>query len=346
MSGTSLDGLDIACCVFKKKSGQWGFSIEQAVTIKYSSTWMQKLSGAHLLSGIELVALDAEYGKFLGETCLKFIQKNKVRADFIASHGHTIFHQPKRKFTWQLGNGNALHAGSGLPVVYDFRSLDVARGGEGAPLVPAGDKILFNDYDVCLNLGGIANLSLDEKGKRVAFDICFANMGLNYLAAQVNKTYDHGGTIAASGEPDRKMLNDLSKIYRQLKNKRPSLGREIFEQSIKPVLDNKEISISDKLRTFTESTAIEIAEAIQVTKKRVNVLCTGGGAFNSFLMATLLDTCGDNASLVLPDHEIIKFKEAMVFAFLGVLRVRGEVNCLRSVTGATRDSSGGSMIGF
>ena len=346
MSGTSLDGLDIAYCVFKKDSDRWKFSVEKANTIKYTSAWMQKLSTAHQLTGVELAALDAEYGKLLGDLCLRFIQMHKIKADFIASHGHTVFHQPKRKFTYQLGNGNALHASAGLPVIYDFRSLDVARGGEGAPLVPVGDEILFSDYDICLNLGGIANLSRNEKGKRLAFDICFANMGLNYLAAQLNKTYDHGGEAASSGEINTGMLRDLGKAYKRFKSKRPSLGRELFEQTFKPILDTKKISVQDKLRTFTESTAEEIVEAFQLTKKPATVLCTGGGAFNSFLISTILDKGEDKAALVLPDDEIVKFKEAIVFAFLGVLRKRNEVNSLKSVTGASLDSSGGIAIGF
>jgi len=346
MSGTSLDGLDIAYCVFKKDNDGWRFSVEKAITTKYPSSWLQKLSNAHLLPAVELAALDVEYGKLLGDLCLRFIRKHKITADFIASHGHTVFHRPKRRFTYQLGNGNALHASAGLPVIYDFRSLDVARGGEGAPLVPAGDEILFSDYDVCLNLGGIANLSRNEKGKRIAFDICFANMGLNYLAGQLNKPYDHNGDAASAGEINPAMLRDLRNAYKRFKFKRPSLGRELFEQTFKPILDTKKITIYDKLRTLTESTAEEIVEAFQLTKKPVNVLCTGGGAFNSFLISTILDKSEDKAALVLPDDEIIKFKEAIVFAFLGVLRKRNEVNCLKNVTGASSDSSAGLIIGF
>lgn len=346
MSGTSLDGLDIAYCVFKKDADRWKFSVEKTITIKYTPAWLQKLSTAHQLSAVDLAALDAEYGKLLGDLSLRFIQKHKIKADFIASHGHTIFHQPKRKFTYQLGNGNALYAAAGLPVIYDFRSLDVARGGEGAPLVPIGDELLFSDYDVCLNLGGIANLSRSDKGKRVAFDICFANMALNYLASQLNKAYDHNGEVSSTGEINVGMLRDLRNAYKRFKLKRPSLGRELFEQTFKPILDTKKISVQDKLRTVTESTAEEIVEAFQVTKKPVNVLCTGGGAFNSFLISTILDKSEDKAALVLPEDEIIKFKEAIVFAFLGVLRKRNEVNCLKSVTGASVDSSVGVTVGF
>lgn len=345
MSGTSLDGLDIACCNFRKEDGGWSFSIEKAVTIKYSPPWIKKLSQAHVLSASALLALDAEYGKFLGTTCASFVSKHKLRVDFIASHGHTIFHQPKAGFTFQLGDGNCLHASSGLPVVFDFRSLDVARGGEGAPLVPAGDKFLFDEYEACLNLGGIANISMDVKEKRNAFDICFVNMGFNYLAAKKKKQFDKGGELAAAGEVNKKMLQALNGIYKSLRTRRPSLGREIFEKRIQPLLDQKNISVEDRMRTLLESAATEIVQTFP-TENKTNVLCTGGGAFNSFLITTMLDKINDNVHLVIPEDDVVKFKEALIFAFLGVLRVRGEVNCLKTVTGAKTDSSSGLMIGF
>jgi anhydro-N-acetylmuramic acid kinase len=346
MSGTSLDGLDVASCTFKKIKSGWEYAIEKAITIKYPAGWITKLSNAHHLSGEELLTLDAAYGKYLGDICTKFIALHKLKVDFIASHGHTIFHQPVKGFTFQLGNGNAIHAATGLPVISDFRSLDVALGGEGAPLVPAGDKYLFQEYDVCLNLGGIANLSMDVKGTRLAFDICFCNMGLNYLACQAGKTYDAEGRMANTGELNTSMLNRLRKIYSTIELKRPSLGREFFEKQIQPLLDQKNISLPDRLRTFTESIAVEIIRSILPVKKNPSILCTGGGAFNSFLISRMLDHVGDDASLIIPEENVLKFKEALVFAFLGVLRLNKEINCLKSVTRASRDSSVGIMIGF
>lgn len=345
MSGTSLDGLDIACCNFKKEHDRWSFSIEKAITVKYSPLWINKLSQAHMLSASALLALDAEYGRFLGTTCASFVSKHKLRVDFIASHGHTVFHQPKAGFTFQLGNGNALHASSGLPVIFDFRSLDVARGGEGAPLVPAGDKFLFGDYEACLNLGGIANISMDIKQKRSAFDICFVNMGFNYLAAKKKKQFDKGGALAAAGEVNKKMLLALNNVYKNFRLKRPSLGREIFEKRILPLLDQKNISVEDRMCTLLESAATEIVQTFP-TEGETNVLCTGGGAFNSVLITTMLDKVNDNVHLVIPEDDVVKFKEALIFAFLGVLRLRGEVNCLKTVTGAKKDSCSGLMIGF
>lgn len=346
MSGTSLDGLDIAYCHFSKNGEGWTYSIKKATTLRYPPAWMEKLATAQELTGEDLIALDASYGKFLGKACADFVRKHNLKVDFVASHGHTIFHQPEKGFTYQLGNGNALHAQCGFPVVADFRSLDVMLGGEGAPLVPVGDKLLFGSYDVCLNLGGIANLSMDIKGERVAYDVSFCNMGLNYLMAKVGKEFDAGGSLSSQGKQHEPMLRELNKIYNTLRRSRPSLGREIFEHRIKPVLDSKGISLKDKLFTYTSSCAKEIALAIAGTRKKGKVLCTGGGAYNSFLISQLLDYCGDEATLFIPDDDIIKFKEALVFAFLGVLKVTGEVNCLKSVTGAGKDSSSGVMIGF
>lgn len=346
MSGTSLDGLDLAYCVFQNGASGWKYAIEKTATLKYSSEWLSRLSQAHTLSGVELMALDAAYGTHLGKAARAFADKHALKPDFIASHGHTVFHQPQRKFTTQIGNGFSLYAACMLPVVSDFRMQDVALGGEGAPLVPAGDKFLFHEYDVCLNLGGIANLSVDVKGKRIAFDICFCNMGLNFLAEEAGKKYDKGGALAASGSVDEKMLDSLQKAYRRYRSKRPSLGRELFEKDVLPILSDKSVSLEDRLCTFTESAAREICDAIRMHKKHARVLCTGGGAFNAFLIARMLENGGDEITFIIPDDDVVKFKEALVFGFLGVLRVREEVNCLRSVTHAARDTSSGTMIGF
>jgi anhydro-N-acetylmuramic acid kinase len=346
MSGTSLDGVDIACCTFSEANG-WHFVIEEADTIRYTAKWIKKLNDSHQVSGEKLLALDIEYGKFLGSLCLEFIRKHKIKnIDFISSHGHTMFHQPDKGFTFQLGNGNALHAIMGLPVVYDFRSLDVLNGGQGAPLVPIGDKLLFGEYDVCLNLGGIANVSMDGKKVREAFDVCFVNMGLNYLAAKAGKKFDPQGKLSESGEVNAKLLQQLDRVYSKIRKVRPSLGREFFEKHIQPLLNQENISLRDRLRTFTESAAKEVSLSIVKPERHHTVLCTGGGVFNTFFIYRLIELCGDDATLVIPEDEIVNFKEALVFAFLGVLRVQGKVNCLKSVTGAKKDSSGGVMVGF
>jgi anhydro-N-acetylmuramic acid kinase len=347
MSGTSLDGVDLASCVIRRMGGVWAFAIEHAQTVQYSSSWKKKLQAATEMRADELLTLHQAYGNYLGVLVRAFQTKRRIRnVDFIASHGHTIFHQTSRGLTFQLGSGMALHAATDLPVVYDFRSLDVALGGQGAPLVPAGDRFLFSEYNICLNIGGIANLSTDVRGRRIAFDICFANMGLNYLAATKGASYDKNGAIAASGTINESLLKQLSAAYERWKKKRPSLSYEMFVATIKPILNKSKLSPEDKLATFTESIALEIASAIPPSKKKQSMLCTGGGAFNSYLIYRIMEHCGDQITVIVPEDDVVKYKEALVFAFLGVLRVRNEVNCLRSVTGARRDTSSGLMVGF
>ena len=347
MSGTSLDGLDIVYCKIKVGKKSKKFEILSATTKKYAPDWKRKLASAHTLTASQLFSLDHDYGQYLAKATLDFIKENKINdVDFIASHGHTIFHQPKNGFTYQLGSGQTIYDVSGLPVVFDFRSLDVIRGGEGAPLVPIGDRYFFSEYDICLNLGGIANLSMEDNGKRIAFDFCFANMGLNFLSAKAGKEFDRNGVLASSGEINDIMLKQLKTVYKPLRKKRPSLGREGFEKSIQSILDNETIPLQNRLRTFCESIAIETANAVPAKKNKMKLLVTGGGALNSFLVQTIRGKLKNKAEVVIPQRQIIEFKEAVVFALLGVLRVRGEVNCLKSVTGANRDSSVGVMVGF
>ena len=344
MSGTSMDGLDIACCRFIKRR-RWEFEIQTAVTVKYPTAWKEKLAVAPILSGEELLALDAEYGKFIGDRCREFIQRRKIRnLDLVASHGHTIFHQVQRGLTFQLGNGHAIHAATGIPVVYDFRSLDVALQGQGAPLVPMGDRHLFGKYDVCLNLGGIANLSMEKNGERSAFDICFANMGLNYLAAKAKKEFDKDGSIASRGKIKKSLLDKLSTVYEGIRKRRPALGREGFESALQRLLDDDSISVEDRMRTFCESIAKEIQRSIPSKKNKLRMMATGGGALNPVLIKLLRQKL-ERITIEIPPRQIIEFKEALVFAFLGVLRVRGEVNVLKSVTRASRDSCSGVVVG-
>lgn len=346
MSGTSLDGLDIACCNFSPADGGWKYEVGECETLRYPKKIAGQLAGAMTMPAEKLLAFDALYGRFLGEAVLGFMERNKVKADFISSHGHTVFHQPANGFTLQIGDGNAIHAVTGMPVVYDFRSLDVALNGQGAPLVPIGDELLFSDYDYCLNLGGIANVSMRKKRTRIAFDICFANMALNYVINQKGKQFDNRGETAASGSVDRKLLNQLKRFYNSIKAKRPSLGKELFDNRFKPIIDQSSVSIEDKLATLVESAAQEIAGSLDANAVNNTLLCTGGGAYNSFLVSRILEHCADRVSIVLPEDNIIKFKEALIFAFLGLLRVNGKINCLKSVTGASGDSSSGVMVGF
>lgn len=345
MSGTSLDGLDIACCKFIWDRN-WRFEIECATTIRYSKSWRARLAGAHHLNSDELLAMDVAYGEFVGKSCQAFIAKNKIRhLDLIASHGHTVFHQPRQGFTFQMGSGAAIHAITGLPVVYDFRSLDVILGGEGAPLVPVGDRTLFSQFDACLNLGGIANLSLERKRQRIAFDVCYANMGLNFLASLNGRDFDRDGRIAGTGRTDTILLEKLKGIYHATRRSRPSLAREGFESKVLPLLTNDLIPLENRMHTFCESIADEISWSLPLRGRKLRLLATGGGSLNPVLTALIRQKLDPTAHLEIPARQIIEFKEALIFAFLGVLRVRGEINVYRSVTGAQRDSCSGSVIG-
>jgi anhydro-N-acetylmuramic acid kinase len=346
MSGTSLDGLDIAYCSFAPDADGWTYKVIQCETLRYPKKIAAQLAGSMTMPAENLLAFDALYGRFLGEAVLDFVTRNKIKADFIASHGHTVFHQPSNGFTLQIGAGNAIYAVTGIPVVYDFRSLDVALNGQGAPLVPIGDELLFSDYDYCLNLGGIANVSMKQKKARIAFDVCFVNMALNYVINKKGKPFDNRGEMAAAGSIDRKLLNRFNRFYNSIRAKRPSLGKELFGVRFKPIIDESNLSIEDKLATLVESSAQEIAGSLNSQAVNNTLLCTGGGAYNSFLVSRILEHCEDRVSIVLPEDDIIKFKEALIFAFLGLLRVNGKVNCLKSVTGASRDSSTGVMVGF
>ncbi|HPD65925.1 MAG TPA: anhydro-N-acetylmuramic acid kinase [Bacteroidia bacterium] len=333
MSGTSLDGLDLALCRFKFDK-YWSFRILRAKTIPYSESWKENLRHAHQLIGQELLRLDRQYGIYLGEQAKSFLSGEKV--DFIASSGHTVFHQPEKGFTFQLGHGSSLSAASGCMVINDFRTMDVALGGQGAPLVPIGDELLFQEFDFCLNLGGFANISFRDMNKRVAFDICPVNFILN----QINPPYDEDGRNGKKGKVDCFLLEKLNDLQYYQQTFPKSLGREWIEKEFLPLLNGVNIHRYDLLRTLYEHIAWQISSVISSGDNK-KVLVSGGGAYNKFLMELISQKT--KAEIVIPSPEIIEFKEALIFAFLGVLRVRNEINCLSSVTGAMRDSCGGTI---
>jgi len=340
MSGTSLDGLDLALCEFEKKGESYAFRIIKAHTIEYTEIWRQRLSSLKDASAEKYFTLHALYGKFIGEKVLEFCADLNVTPAAIASHGHTVFHQPHMGFSTQTGCPATIAAITGITTVADFRSLDVALGGQGAPLVPVGDKLLFGDYQACLNLGGIANISYDENGKRIAYDVCVANMLLNYLSEQSGKSYDAGGESAKAGNVDQSLLNALNDFDFFSQKGAKSIGREWFEKNIKPLVDNVSLHPNDLMATCVEHIAYVIAAELNSAKIK-NVLVTGGGAFNDFLIERLKSKTG--CEIILPQNDIINFKEALIFAFLGYLRLHGITNTLSSVTGAQSDSAGGAV---
>jgi anhydro-N-acetylmuramic acid kinase len=340
MSGTSLDGLDLALCEFEQREDRYVYRVLAARTDDYSPDWKARLEAAREASAEAFFALHADYGRYLSEAVLRFLKETGERPDAIASHGHTVFHQPQRGFSVQLGCGATIAAVTGLTTVCDFRSLDVAMGGQGAPLVPLGDALLFPEYGACLNIGGIANISYeDTRGRRLAYDICEANMVLNYLAERLGKAYDRGGEIARSGQTDPDLLTRWNALSYYSREGARSLGREWFEQEVIPLLDRSGHT-EDLLATATEHVAMIIAAELE-RKQIPNLLVTGGGAFNTFLMERLkaLSAC----AIVIPSEETVMFKEALIFAFLGHLRLNGRVNTLSSVTGALTDSVGGAV---
>ncbi len=340
MSGTSLDGIDVALCLFEEHKGNWYHEILAAKTINYNEFWQKRLGEAHLLSGENLIKLDREYGDFLGGIVKSFISRTKITPHFIASHGHTVFHNPDKGYTFQIGHGANIAACTGIPVVNDFRSMDAALGGQGAPLVPLGDKLLFADYDSCLNLGGFANISFDYKGKRIAFDICPVNIVINELAQKRGCDYDKNGQIGAQGIVDYTLLEKLNAIEYYRKTPPKSLSREWLASEFKSVLNNNKSNIEDQMATIYAH-IVHQTTAIIDRHGLVNILVTGGGALNRFLIK--LFKSGTKAEVILPPKLTIKYKEALVFGCLGLLRLKNEINCLSSVTGAKRNSICGAV---
>lgn len=339
MSGTSLDGVDIAFCRFEKAGESWHYSVEEAQTFAYSEDWKKRLVDAETSSGLELMLLHKEYGTYLGKLTNEFLAARGLKPDFISSHGHTIFHQPEKRLTFQLGDGAYIAAETQITTISDFRNLDVALGGQGAPLVPIGDELLFSDYDQCLNLGGFANISYNDLSIRKAFDICPVNIMLNHLTrVYCNLDYDKDGNLGKAGDIHSDLLNKLNELkFYQVKAPK-SLGKEWVLENFLPEIETFNIPVNDKLRTVYEHIAVQLSSIINSLPGR-RVLVTGGGAYNSYLIGILQAKI--NKQIVIPDSKIVDFKEALIFAFLGLLRYLELPNCLASVTGASMNNSGG-----
>jgi anhydro-N-acetylmuramic acid kinase len=429
MSGTSLDGLDMAACKFWVENKQWKYEIIKAETYQYNFQEKEILKNAINLSGAELISLHHQYGNLIGQKVNEFCQQHHIKPDYIASHGHTIFHQPNNQsnfftnqenpsstnqnskspiqnsqftiqnskspiqnsqftiqnskspiqnpqhpihnsqftihnskslihnstftihnskspihnsqftgFTFQLGHGADISAQTGIKTICDFRTTDVAYGGQGAPLVPIGDELLFSAFDYCLNLGGISNISFNENGIRKAFDIGICNIALNHLVQEINLKYDKDGLIAQSGKTNESLLNQLINAAKINHLNQHSLGFEWYKNFMEPLLRLSEASIPDKLSTVCEFIALQIAHTINTNGK---ILITGGGAKNKFLIECIKHKV--NNQIVIPDEQLTDFKEALIFAFLGMLRVNESVNALCQVTGASKDTSGGCI---
>ncbi|MCK9203726.1 MAG: anhydro-N-acetylmuramic acid kinase [Bacteroidales bacterium] len=385
MSGTSLDGADIVYCTFSYHHDIWKYQIHQAETIPYSGRWHSRLRDLEKGSAFDFAKTDMDFGHLLGSLTQEFINRHELHPDFIASHGHTIFHQPGVKLTSQIGHGSAIAAETGLPVICDFRSLDVALGGQGAPLVPIGDRLLFGEFGFCLNLGGFANISRETNKDRIAYDICPVNIVLNALAEKLGHPFDRDGSFARMGSVNPALLEALNKLPFYSRRPPKSLGKEWVIDQIWPLItahyQNIDLhtdargqspvsgettnAIHDILATWCEHTAIQVGKAvmhpektnlrppeidpvdsISYNKETVSsgdrlLLITGGGALNQYLIDRI--TRHTRMKIIIPDPVTINFKEALIFALLGTLRWRQEINCLKSVTGASKDNIGGAI---
>jgi len=339
MSGTSLDGIDLVYVSFYNKTDTWSYKIHSSETVTYSKKWFSTLK--HLVSKSikEVVEIDANYTQFLAKIIKEFIKNNHIHdIDAVCSHGHTALHQPENKLTYQIGNLPSFFEILQETIVCNFRIQDVELGGQGAPLVPIGDKLLFKNYEFCLNLGGFANISTEVDEKRIAYDICPVNIVLNHYVSFLKLDFDDEGKIASTGTIQKELLETLNSLEFYKQNYPKSLGLEWVEREVLPIIDSYNLVTKDILRTFIEHVAIQISQEINKASTS-KVLITGGGAYHKFLIERIQSMTLNK--LIIPENTLIEFKEAIVFGFLGVLKLREEVNCLSSVTGAKHDHSSG-----
>jgi len=349
MSGSSLDGLDICYTHLEESRGQWKFDIQDAACIPYSDEWKERLQYAQQADVADFLKLHTRYGRYIGEEVQKFMESFSLqhKVDFIASHGHTAYHDPEQHTSFQLGDGATIAAVTGLPVISDLRSLDVALGGQGAPIVPIGDKLLFGDFDYWLNIGGIVNMTVQHEERMVAFDVCTGNQALNALARNEGKDFDEDGLIARNGKVLIGVVNDLNEqeYFKKLPPK--SLSNDKAIALVFPVLLESPHSNADLLRTVVEHIAEQVAAVVKQfphNKESAKMLVTGGGAFNNFLVEMIESKVASmHTKLIVPYEQVVKYKEALVMALIGALRWREETNILNSVTGASTESISGAL---
>lgn len=338
MSGTSLDGIDLAHITFEVDR-IWTFKIHNAETISYSDAWKDKLANLVNFELETLKQIDEDYTTYLSGIVNNFIGKYHLNTiDAICSHGHTALHQPDKNLTYQIGNLKQIAELTKHTVVCDFRVQDIQLRGQGAPLVPIGDRLLFSDYDFCLNLGGFANISFENNDLRIAYDICPVNIVLNYYCKKIGLEFDASGNIASEGKVNSNLLNELNGLQFYQQDFPKSLGLEWVNSNIIPMIDYYNLEVRDVLRTVIEHVSIQISSVLN-QKPNTSVLVTGGGVYNSFLIRRLKELCSNE--IVIPSEAIVEFKEALIFGLLGVLKLRNEINCLASVTGAKHNHSSG-----
>ncbi|MFT6747829.1 MAG: anhydro-N-acetylmuramic acid kinase [Glaciecola sp.] len=339
MSGTSLDGVDLAYVRFH--NDEYQFELIKTVTVIFPTDVLLLLENSRILSNDLLIELHNKWSVFVGEEINKHFISQGLNPDCIASHGHTVFHEPKKGFTLQIGSLSVLSKTTDCSVIGDFRMLDVSKGGEGAPLVPIGDQFLFPNHEVCLNLGGIANVSVKNNNIISAFDVCPCNLLLNSLASEKGLLFDMGGKMGKSGSFNQELFNKLNEVNHYKLSTKPSLGIEIIEKEFFPILNEikeRELSTEDKIHTVCKHIAFQLQ---QNTPKGKTILVSGGGAYNSFLIDCFKQ---EGLKIEIPSSDIVEFKEALIFAFLGLRKLENKINVLKSVTGASSDSVAGVVF--
>lgn len=358
MSGSSLDGLDVAYVEFRKEQKQWHYNLKIGETFKYSNKWQSILQNIRNYNSNKILAFHTEYARLLGEYTNRFIAKYNFNPDLIASHGHTVFHNPNKGYSFQLGDGRELSKATNLTTVTDFRTTDIKLGGQGAPLVPIGDELLFPEFIGCINLGGIANISFKKNNKRVAFDICPANQLLNYLANKKGLNYDKDGTLASKGNILKNLYQTLTEEPYYYHPYPKSLSNEYITTHFIPLIEQSKGTVVDKLHTAVLHIADQIYKTTlffekhddiykslntkEAANNREKILFTGGGTYNRFLLSKLENIVP--YTLTVPDSILIDYKEALIFALMGVLKINDEINCFASATGASEDSSAGTIF--
>ena len=348
MSGSSMDGLDIVYCSIEETGGKWSYKIHQTECIEFDDVWKDKLKNCYSYSALELLRTHSAFGHWMGQMIHSFIERYQLehKVHLIASHGHTVFHEPQNQMTFQLGDGASIAAITKLPVISDLRNMDIALGGQGAPIVPIGEKLFWNQYPYLLNIGGICNMTVSHSMQQIGFDVCPANRVLNLLANEAGKPFDLNGDEASAGRLDQDLLVELNRLDYYQKAIPKSLSNEFGEKVFYSILHLSSVPIQDKLHTMCVHIAQQVCNALKPFKqtRQTKMLVTGGGAFNSFLIQTIEKELATlSIELVVPEAELVNYKEALVMALIGVLRWREEINVLSSVTGAARSSVGGAL---
>lgn len=351
MSGSSLDGLDLAACSFTLAEGQaepLDWQLLASATRPLSKDWMARLKALPEASALELALAHAQFGQYLGQEVEAFLSEQRLAVDAIASHGHTIFHYPAQGMSLQLGDGAAIAGVTGLDTMDNFRMQDVSLGGQGAPIAPIADQLLFSDYAFMLNLGGIANISAQAEGGYVAFDCTGANQVLNALAAERGLPYDRGGAIARSGQLLPELLERALALPYHAAPYPKSLGNDWVREQLIPLYVQAEGRLEDRMNTACRQIALILAQDIAKLREQERLpapphrmMATGGGALNDFLMACIREACP--IEIEIPSPGLIEYKEAIMMALMGALRLHHQPNVLPSVSGAKAAACGGAL---